>query len=147
MIRSNERPFTRQTVHALWQAVNSEHSERLMEITKEHTRLEYKTIDKNLSMSNQEKEHIRTRMDRLTEEKKIVIAQFEDHSPSRTDFSHTVITAMESLGISMKLLLTSTEYYLGHVEGLLTGNHCWSEKDIRNAMAILGIEIEAERSK
>ncbi len=62
---------------AIWQAVNSEHGDRLVQIAKEHIRLARDLAEHRLYMSSVEVEILKSRIEELRKERDAILAQFE----------------------------------------------------------------------
>lgn len=60
----------------VWQAVNSEHGERLVQITQEHTRLARELIVERYRLSEQETEIYKARIEQLRIERENILLQF-----------------------------------------------------------------------
>jgi cell division protein FtsB len=62
----------------IWQAVNSEHGDRLVQITQEHTRLARSLIIDRDQLSVEEVEIYKARIEQLRKEQESILQQFEN---------------------------------------------------------------------
>ncbi|WP_281869939.1 hypothetical protein [Brevibacillus parabrevis] len=63
---------------AIWLAVNSEHGDRLIQITREHTRLARDLIVDRYRLSDEEVEIYKARIEQLRVERESILDQFAD---------------------------------------------------------------------
>ncbi|HZG81771.1 MAG TPA: hypothetical protein VEZ13_13465 [Brevibacillus sp.] len=61
---------------SVWQAVNSEHGERLVQLTQEHTRLARELIVERYRLSEMEIEIYKARIEQLRQERENILQQF-----------------------------------------------------------------------
>jgi len=69
--------MTEHSKRAIWLAVNSEHGNRLVGITREHTRLARELAEHAEHMSEDAKNVLSARINQLRDERDAIISQFE----------------------------------------------------------------------
>jgi hypothetical protein len=64
--------------HTIWQAVNSEHGDRLVQITQEHTKLARSLIVDRHHLTDEEVRIYKDRIEQLRLEREHILQQFEN---------------------------------------------------------------------